>query len=235
MFGPDHLITLTGVAVASAMAFAVGGNPRWSNGINKVTGVLFALLAIVLWGLRLLDGFQPKEDLPLALCDIAFLLCVYSFYRGHETALILVAYWGLAGTLQAMVTPDLAYAFPAKEFFLFFVGHSVIVIAVFFLLGRHRPAGVATGRGVKVAFLGLLIYTAVVGSVDLLTGWNYGYLMAKPPTASVLDRMGPWPLYVGSGLGLALILFLAVAGLLKLLWNLFPGGSSQKSGKKRRP
>lgn len=222
LFGPDHLITLILVALASTLAFRAGGHARWSNPVNRAAGTLFAALALTLWGLRLRDGFQLDQDLPLALCDVAFLLCALCFFRAGENALILVAYWGLAGTLQALVTPDLRQAFPAPEFLLFFVGHSLIVVAVFFLLGRHRPARAARLDGATVAFTGLLAYTALVGSLDLLTGWNYGYLLAKPAGASLLDHLGPWPYYVAAGLGLGAILFAAVAGLLKLLWNLFP-------------
>jgi hypothetical integral membrane protein (TIGR02206 family) len=222
IFGADHLIALLLVAVGSAAAFRAGQS-RAAGVANTVGGVLFSALAIALWLFRLENGFQAKDDLPLSLCDLAFLLCVACFLRPNDLMLTLVAYWGLAGTLQALITPDVLQAFPSKEFLLFFVGHSVIVVCVFFLLGKNRPARLAGPHGVAVAFGGLLAYTAIVGAADAAFGWNYGYLMAKPAGASVLDSMGPWPVYVGAGLVLALILFFAVAGLLKLLWKIFPG------------
>lgn len=222
MFGLDHLAALLAVALGSAIAFRAG-QARWAGIANAVAGVLFSGLAIGLWIMRLNDGFQAGTDLPLFLCDVAFLLCVACFFRPHPLPLTLVAYWGLAGTLQAMITPDLPYAFPSKEYFLFFVGHGVIVIAVFFLVGKTRSANLLGWRGIRTAFLGLLVYTAVVGTIDAAGGWNYGYLYAKPGRASILDSLGPWPYYVVGALVLSLPFFLMVAGLLRLLWKLFPG------------
>ena len=222
MFGPDHLITLVLVAVCSALAFRAGQGP-FAKLANRLGGVAFVLLAIALGLVRVSNGFQPGEDLPLSLCDLAFLLCLVCFVRPNDLMLTLVAYWGLAGTLQAMITPDVLQGFPSKEFLLFFVGHSVIVVCLFFLVGKNRPSRLTGIYGVGVAFGGLLVYTAVVGAADALFGWNYGYLRAKPAGASVLDQMGPWPVYIGAGLVVALVLFFAVAGLLRLLWNHFPG------------
>lgn len=129
----------------------------------------------------------------------------------------MVTYWGLAGTLQALITPDLLHGFPSKEYFLFFVGHSVIVVGVFFLLGKNHHLDLATFPRVGQAFGGLLLYTGVVGALDAAFGWNYGYLRAKPEGSSIVDYMGPWPWYIASALGFALFLFVLVAILLKLL------------------
>lgn len=221
MFGPDHLIALLLVALCSAAAFRAGRG-RWARPLNILGGVLFSLLAAVLWLARLHDGFQPARDLPLFLCDVACLLCIACFFRPSPLPLTLAAYWGLAGTLQAMVTPDLHYAFPSKEYLLFFVGHGIIVVAVFFLVGKSRSPELLGWRGIRTAFLGLLAYTLVLALVNAAGGWNYGYLCAKPAQASLLDSMGPWPYYVVGGLLVSLPFFAMVAGLLQLLWNLFP-------------
>lgn len=223
LFGPDHLITLLLVAVLSVVSFRLGQG-RWSGPINTVGGVVFVVLATALWLARLGDGFQANNDLPLSLCDIVFVLCAFCFFWPREWILTLIAYWGLAGTLQAMVTPDLLQAFPAREFLMFFVGHSVIVFGLFFLLGRNRYPRLVSPWGVGTAFLGLFGYALAVGSVNALTGWNYGYLRAKPQGASVLDQMGPWPWYIFGAFLFALLLFIAIAGSLRLLWNLSPYG-----------
>ena len=39
---------------------------------------------------------------------------------------------------------------------------------------------------------------AVAGTANLITGGNYMYLRAKPSQASLLDQMGPWPLYIAT-------------------------------------
>jgi uncharacterized membrane protein YwaF len=42
----------------------------------------------------------------------------------------------------------------------------------------------------------LVVTVAVTSAFNTIAGTNYGYLSAKPPTASVLDLLGPWPLYL---------------------------------------
>jgi hypothetical integral membrane protein (TIGR02206 family) len=222
LFGPDHLVALALVVALSAFAFGAGRS-GWSEPLGRAGALLVALLGGALWLMRLGDGFQASRDLPIQPCDVVFFLCVICFLKPLTTALAVVVYWGLAGTLQALITPDLLYAFPSKEFFLFFCGHSAIVICVFFLLGRQQPARLAGPQGAGQAFLVLAFYTIVVGGLDAAFGWNYGYLREKPAGHSILDGMGPWPLYVLAALGLAMVLFAVVAGLLRLLWNLSSG------------
>lgn len=227
LFGVDHLTALLVVALSSAAAFRAG-QARWAGALNSAAGALFAILAVALWLMRLHDGFQADKDLPLFLCDVAGLLCIGCFFHPHPLPLTLVTYWGLAGTLQAMVTPDLSHAFPSKEYLLFFLGHGIIVVAVFFLIGKSRYPELLGWRGIRTAFVGLLVYTAVMALVNLAGHWNYGYLCDKPIRASVLDGMGPWPYYVLGGLLLSVPFFILVAGLLRLLWNLFPSGDGDR-------
>lgn len=215
LFGPAHFVTLGVVALASWLAFKLGQS-RWACTANAVIGGGLALIALILWTLRLWDGFQVSQDLPLWLCDLIFGLCVLSFFRPSLTSLAFVTYWGLAGTLQAILTPDLEGAFPSIEFILFFFGHAAIIVAIFFLLAKNPQPRLKQIKGVMLAFGGLVGYTVVVGGADFIFGWNYGYLQRKPLQPSILDYLGPWPWYLWSGLMVALVLFIVIAGVLQI-------------------
>jgi uncharacterized membrane protein YwaF len=52
---------------------------------------------------------------------------------------------------------------------------------------------------------------AIAGAANMITGGNYMYLRAKPAQASLLDQMGPWPLYIVTAALLALVLFALLA------------------------
>jgi hypothetical integral membrane protein (TIGR02206 family) len=120
----------------------------------------------------------------------------------------LTYFWGLAGTLQAVATPDLSVGFPHLDFFEFVVGHVGIVIAALFLvvgLGQKpRPGAVWRVLAITVA------YTAAVGVVDAAIGANYMFLARRPAHVSLLSVLGPWPWYLLSGTGVAIVLLLAL-------------------------
>ena len=110
---------------------------------------------------------------------------------------------GLAGTLQAVLTPDLDAAFPHLVFFEYVVGHvGIVLVALFLVVGMRlqpRPGAVLRVFAITAA------YTAFVGLIDGVTGANYMFL--RPPGEWTLLRLlGPWPWYVVSAAGVALVL-----------------------------
>jgi hypothetical integral membrane protein (TIGR02206 family) len=118
----------------------------------------------------------------------------------------LTYFWGLTGTLQAVITPDLSVGFPHLEFFQFLVGHVGIVVAAFFLVVGLRL--VPRPGAVPRVFAITAAYTAFVGVFDWLTGSNYMFLAAPPQSASLLSVLGPWPWYLLSVTGVAIVLLL---------------------------
>jgi uncharacterized membrane protein YwaF len=68
---------------------------------------------------------------------------------------------------------------------------------------------------VRRAFLALVAYALVVGSLDWIFGWNYGYLRHLPGHRSLLHLFGPFPYYIAWGAAIALLSFV----LLDLPWR----------------
>ncbi len=215
LFGPDHLAALAVVAALSGLLMAcrpwLGPGARRLLGWSLAAGLsLFA--ACTYWSLWRCGNLTWDYALPLHLCNVLTVLAVVTLLRPTAWGAELVYYWGVGGTAHALVTPDLVVGFPSWEYLHFFCGHGLLVVAVVHLvgvLGLHPRRG-----GAWRALAAFLLWVAVVGSLDRIFGWNYGYLCARPVGASVLDHLGPWPWYVLAGILLAALSF----GLLSLPW-----------------
>jgi hypothetical protein len=74
------------------------------------------------------------------------------------------------------------------------------------------PVTVAPEPGaVWRVYVATLAFAALAGAGTVLTGGNYMFLRRKPAHASLLDLMGPWPVYILVAAAFALLLFVALA------------------------
>ncbi len=89
-------------------------------------------------GLAVQGTWSPKTSLPLALCDVGVLVAAAACWWRVTLLVELTYFWGLAGTLQAVITPDLNVGFPHLVFFQYLVGHVGIVAAALFLVVGMR-------------------------------------------------------------------------------------------------
>ena len=179
-----------------------------ANGLIRYSLAGFLLLsevAVQSWQI-LTENWTLAYSLPLQLCSISLLLSVimlltYS-YRVYEITYFL----GLGGASQAMLTPDLLYPYPHFIFFIFFLAHAAIILACLFMtwVEEYRP----TLRSMWKAFGFLNLLLPFVLWVNHVTGGNYMFISRKPLHPSLLDYLGPYPWYILSLEGVAILLFL---------------------------
>ncbi len=114
------------------------------------------------------------DALPMHLCDWAsFAVIIALVWRG-QLAYELAYLWGLSGTFQAVLTPDLTETLPNPFFIGFFVDHCGIIVSVLFLtwgLGMRPTPEPCRGRVVGARFT----WCARVRWTGSVTA-NYGYL-----------------------------------------------------------
>lgn len=202
----EHLVPLVVLAVAAAaLCTAARRAPgRWSGMVAAMiaAGIVITELS---WQPYVLANhtWSAALSLPVQLCDVGgFVAAAALVWR--QAVLVEVAYfWGLGGTVQALLTPDLRDHFPAFPYLQFYATHDLVVLAALFLvIGlRLQPRAGAVRR----VFLITLAFAAVIGLVDLVTGGNYLYLRQVPAQGSLLSVMGPWPWYIAVGALLTLI------------------------------
>jgi hypothetical integral membrane protein (TIGR02206 family) len=86
-----------------------------------------------------------------------------------------------------------------------------------------------TWVSIRKVFIWINIYLVIVTVINLVINSNYLYTLHKPNVATLLDYLGPWPWYILSAEGIALIMFL----MLYLPFLLSARKSSQASAADR--
>ncbi len=209
-YGPAHFTVLF---LTITLPFALAALVRWTKfqraerAIDLLLSVLLLLNYVAyLIFIRRHGITQWQQMLPLQLCDWGMVVVILAMWTERQRWFEVAYFWGLGGTLQAILTPNLAYGFPDLRFISFFVSHSGIIIGVIFLMliHRHRPYPMSIVR----VFLWSELYFAVTLVADRLTGYNYGFLLHKPEAFSVLSLLSDSrPLYLLEMHGLALLFF----------------------------
>lgn len=218
-YGAAHLTVLAIVIafIAIMVGLTRGGWERSARILEVALAVVLFLCwpmgLIVAWSGGTLDG---TNSLPLQLCDVAALIGGVALLWRERLMCELLYFWGLAGTLQGLITPALLVTWPNPRFISFFILHGAVVAAALqIVVGR----GIIPRRGaVRRAMGWIFVYGAVAGLADFIlvrfshADANYGFLCTKPPTASLIDALGPWPWYL-VGLAIVATLFFSLLNL----------------------
>jgi hypothetical integral membrane protein (TIGR02206 family) len=147
--------------------------------------------------------------LPMQMCDWGMVVVMVAMWTGSQRWFEVAYFWGIGGTLQAVLTPNLPYGFPDWRFISFFTSHCGIIVGVVFLMLTRgfRPYPISIVR----VWLWSEFYFVVTLAVDKLTGYNYGFLLHKPEAFSILSFLSDsWPLYLLQMHGVALLFFLVL-------------------------
>ena len=203
---PDHLgVVAVIVALCAASCLAARRRPGpWTTIAGRVLAVvLVANLAV--WQIVTIARGQwsPTNGLMLDLCPVTAVITATALWTRRRMLVELSYFWGCAGTVQGVITPDARWHFPSYWWFQFYVTHCGVVLgALFLVVGlRLTPRAYAAVR-----VFGLTLGFACVAAVaDVITGGNYMFLRDQGGKGTLLDVMGPWPWYIGTGLILALV------------------------------
>ncbi len=195
------------IATAAAAAVAVPAARRRPVPVSRGLAVVIGVTYLVEHAWFVARGtWSPDFNLPLHLTDVVTVVSVLALWTARPLLVELTWFWALTASIQAVLTPDLGSAdFPELLYWTFFITHAgAVVAALVLVVGRRitpRPGAV------RRAFVATLAVAAAAAAADLLTGGNYMWLREKPEAGSLLDFMGPWPWYILSAAGLALLLF----------------------------
>ena len=194
LFGTAHVLVLM-ATLALGLLTARSSERTEAGWLARTMAGLLLLMAVLKPILFVGVYDQPMaQSLPLDLCRINEFFCTFMLlarsYRLFEIAYFLA----IAGSTSALLMPDLLHGFPDPRFVLFFLSHGLSVIAVLYAVSAFGFLVSLRSLGKVMVFLAL--YTAAIAVINLLLDSNYMFLCRKPEGASILDFLGPWPVYV---------------------------------------
>lgn len=216
MFDAPHLMALMVIMILNFALF------RFKYATEQARHRLRWTIAIILWANEIawhiwnyaVGEWTIQTMLPLHLCSVLVWGGALALVTRNYAVYEFMYFMGIAGALQALLTPDVGvYGFPHFRFWQTYISHGLIVTAAIYMtvVEGFRPTWKSLGR----VFIWMNIYMGIVFVVNLLIGSNYLFIAHKPPTASLLDLLPPWPYYIAYieviGLVMCLILYLPFA------------------------
>ncbi len=220
-FGPNREFAAWGVShvavlVASVLAYgalvvwARRQSPERQQRAGTFVGAIPVTVFVVFNVFRFAIGDWSKHvDIPLNLCPIvSFALPWVLGPRRSFRVFEVVYFFSLVGCMQALVTPNLFEEAPHYMFWRYWLLHVSIIGAVAYAVAVYglRPRLSSLVR----AYVALVVYVVVAKGLNTVLGTNYAFTQRKLDTASILDALGPYPVYIVQALGVALALFVLV-------------------------
>ena len=170
-------------------------NQKQQEQVFKALG-FFVSYTVLVFHLHLIfkGNYNIATDLPLFLCSfMALFIFIFTNSRKYWLFEILL-FWIIAGTSQAVVTPDIPFGFPSFDYFRYWIAHLGLLVIIFYAIFvlKMRP----TWKSMFKSFLALQLYAIIIFGINYILNGNYFYLNKKPNSASALDYLGEWPIYL---------------------------------------
>lgn len=199
LFGAVHLSLL---AVTALLGVVVIWGLRRIRGTaaevvtTRTAGwVLLGVTLMWMGWVMLPANWDVGRSLPLHFSDALRFITALALIWRPRWAIAVCYFWGLTLNPQALLTPhpDQLMGLSVGTAF-YWVLHIAVFLAPLALIWGvgYRPRW----RDFTVTYALTLVWAALAMTVNAVLGTNYAFLNHRPEGPSVLDVLGPWPIYI---------------------------------------
>jgi hypothetical integral membrane protein (TIGR02206 family) len=199
MFSVSHFFIITLLFIGSTVIYLNREKLRNGKWRKAELGIGISLILIEvsyhIW-MYVNDMWNASHAIPLELCSISLILSVLLLLTRKKIIYEILLFTALLGATQAIFTPLLNFDFPHFRFFHFFYTHLMMIWVIFYftwVIG-YRP----TIWSVVKLFVFLNVLLPIIMLINNAVDGNYMFLSHKPNSRSLLDLLGPYPLYIVS-------------------------------------
>jgi hypothetical integral membrane protein (TIGR02206 family) len=195
IFSWEHHLCIFVIIVIPLVMYIFRDVLRERNVIKKslIIGLIFSEAVYHAWAIY--NGmWTVKLYLPLQLCSLNVLLSIVLLFTENKKLFAFVYLFGFTGALQAILTPELFEQAWHFRFIQFFFVHGLIIwTAMYYAIIRRLKI---TWTNFFFSFVMLNVFAGFTFIVNIFLNSNYMFLMSKPDNASLLDYLGPHPVYI---------------------------------------
>ncbi|WP_105619723.1 YwaF family protein [Vallitalea okinawensis] len=173
----------------------IRSNQRLNTYLQVIAGALMIIqeIALNIWRYQM-GLWSLASSLPLHLCSLALMIGPFLYITKSQKLFDLLYYWSF-GAFVAILTPDIGTTgFPSFRYYQFFLSHGLILFQVIYMMTvlGMRPST----KSLKTTLIYTNIIMLTIGMINFMVGGNYFFIARKPETASFMDLLGPWPVYI---------------------------------------
>ncbi len=199
LFSTIHIISLVTIFIMSVLLYVFSDKFKNDTTDKLFRHALAYILIVTECSFQFWCAYNhvwtAEYNLPFHLCSAATVICIVMLFKKSFKIYQLAYYWGLAGAMFALITPDLSgYNYPHYVFFKYFILHGFIILSVLYMTFVHKYF--LSFKSVLNAFIITNVFAAIVAPIDFITGGNYLFLCRKPNVFTLLNYFGLWPWYI---------------------------------------
>lgn len=214
LFGSGHIATLITLLILIVYVVMIRNASQKVKDFTRYAIVFFMWGAEISWHLWNVFNhtWTVQTMLPLHMCSLMIWVAGFMMLTDDRRLFPFVYFLGVGGAIQAVLTPESgAYGFPHFRYLQTVTAHSFLILTGVFMtvVERLRP----TWKDILKVLIYANVYMVIVFLINLMLGSNYLFINQKPATASVIDLLPAWPLYIP---------FLELIGLASFLILYFP-------------